>query len=47
VLVSEYVEKSEKQGLVINRNRGAGLAEARFGEAGERTKMYISALERV
>ncbi|MEL7554651.1 MAG: ROK family protein [bacterium] len=32
VLVSEYVEKKLKsRALVINRNRGAGLAEARFG----------------
>lgn len=32
VLVSEYVEKKLKSKiLLINRNRGAGLAEARFG----------------
>jgi predicted NBD/HSP70 family sugar kinase len=32
ILVSEYVEKRLKsKALLINRNRGAGLAEARFG----------------
>jgi predicted NBD/HSP70 family sugar kinase len=43
VLVSEHVEKAlGSKALLINRNRGAGLAEARFGEGrGKHQVVYI------